>query len=443
MRLLDRTHFVQDDEGTIAPRTNGFRIRAIKVDPSANQAKSERIGARSAASPSAEDVNRVVLAHVSTYPPRECGIASYTKALVESIGHKRFVHWVLAIGDGKRCYQYDQSVRLVIDADNSSEFVKAARFLNESEAAAVSLQHEYGIFGGEWGSHILDLVSRLEKPLITTFHTVLRTPPPAARKILGELACASKYVIVTLRRTARLLVDVYDVPEGKVRIIQHGAPVQTYHEPLMEKTRLGLTGRRIALTSGFLSPAKGIEYALRAVKILLKDLPDLLYIVVGVTHPSLKQEEGEAYRKTLEDLEGELGLSQNVRFVDRFVSEEELGIFLSITDVYIAPYRGRDQVSSGTLTAATAYGKAIVATPTPFARETLTPGRGLLCKFDDGESIARLVGRILSNPSLRRRLEVGARQYGARVGWEQAAEKYAKVFEKALKVQAIHRLSKI
>jgi glycosyltransferase involved in cell wall biosynthesis len=415
----------------------------MKIDPGANQAKSRRIRVRSAESPRAGDLNRVVLAHVSTYPPRECGIASYTKALVESVGHERFVHLVLAIDEGKRYYQYDQSVRLVINANNSSEFVKAARFLNESEAAAVSLQHEYGIFGGEWGSHILDLVSSLEKPLITTFHTVLRKPPQAARKILGELAWASKYVIVTLRRGARLLVNVYDVPQGKVRIIQHGAPVQTYHDPQIEKTRLGLTGRRIALTLGFLSPAKGIEYSLRAVKILLKDFPDLLYIVVGVTHPSLKREEEETYRKMLEDLKGDLGLSRNVRFVDRFVSEEELGGFLSVADVYIAPYRGRDQVSSGTLTAATAYGKAIVATPTPFARETLTPRRGLLCKFDDGESIARQVGRILSNPSLRRRLEVGAKRYGARVGWQQAAEKYAKVFEKALKVQAIHRLSEI
>jgi len=414
----------------------------MKIDPGANQVKSQRIRVRSAASPRSRDLNRVVLAHVSTYPPRECGIASYTKALVESISDERFIHLVLAIDDGKRYCQYDQSVRLVINAKNSCEFVKAARFLNESEAAAVSLQHEYGIFGGEWGSHILDLVSSLEKPLITTFHTVLRKPPQAARKILGELAWASKYVIVTLRRAARLLVNVYDVPEGKVRIIQHGAPVQTYHDSQMEKTRLGLTGRRIALSLGFLSPAKGIEYSLRAVKILLKDFPDLLYIVVGVTHPSLREEE-EAYRKMLEDLKDDLGLSQNVRFVDRFVSEEELGMFLSVADVYMAPYRGRDQVSSGTLTTAAAYGKAIVATPTPFARETLTPGRGLLCRFDDGESIARQVSRVLSNPSLRRRLEMGAKQYGVRVGWQQAARKYAKVFEKALKVQTIRRLSEI
>jgi glycosyltransferase involved in cell wall biosynthesis len=245
----------------------------MRIDSGANQAKSQRIGVRSA-SRRGGDVNRVVLAHVSTYPPRECGIASYTKALVESIGHERFIHLVLAIDDGKPRYRYNQSVRLVINANNSSEFVEAARFLNESERAVVSLQHEYGIFGGEWGSYILDLVSSLEEPLVTTFHTVLRRPPQVARKILTELAWSSKYVVATLRTAAKLLVDVYDVPSGKVRIIQHGAPAQTYHDPATEKTQLGLTGKRIAVTLGFLSPAKGIEYSLRAVKMLLKEFPE-------------------------------------------------------------------------------------------------------------------------------------------------------------------------
>jgi len=196
------------------------------------------------------------------------------------------------------------------------------------------------------------------------------------------------------------------------------------------------------LTFGFVGPAKGIEYSLRAVKTLVKDYPDLMYIVVGETHPSLRREEWKAYRKMLEDLTSDLSLSQNVSFVDRFVSEEELAMFFSIADVYIAPYRGRDQVSSGTLTRATAASKAIVATPTPFARETLTPRRGLLCKFDDAESIARQVSRILRSPSLRRRLELAAKRYGARVAWQQEAKRYARLFEKALEVQTIHKLSR-
>ena len=382
----------------------------------------------------AENLDQVVVAHISTYPPRECGIALYTKALVESIGSQRYVHLVLAVDDAKTGYQYDPSVRFVIKASNSASYTEAARFLNQSSASVVSLQHEYGIFGGEWGRYVLGLSSFLDKPLVTTFHTVLKKPPPLAKSILCELASASEYVVVTLKKAARLLVDTYGLPESKLRVIQHGAPPLSKGDSFIEKEQLGLSGRPIAVTVGFLSPAKGIEYGLRAMKTLLKEYPDLIYIVVGEIHPSLNREQGDAYWKTLENLKSHLGLAQSVRFVKKFVSEDELAMFLNIADVYIAPYRGRDQVSSGTLTRATASGKAIVATPTPFAKETFTPGRGLLCEFDNPQSIARQVRRILSSPSLRRRLEVRAKQYAARVGWQQTAEKYAKLFKKALEV---------
>jgi len=185
---------------------------------------------------------------------------------------------------------------------------------------------------------------------------------------------------------------------------------------------------------GLLSPAKGIEYGLREVKMLMKEYPDLTCIVVGETHPSLKAEEGEAYRRSLEALIARLGLEHNVMFIDKFVSEDELAALPNLADVYIAPYRGRDQVSSGTLTRALASGNAIVATPTPFAKETLIPGRGLLCEFDSARSIAHQTRRILSSPWLRERLESRARQYAFRIGWQQAAEKYAKILTKALKV---------
>lgn len=406
----------------------------MKISLGANQKTGWKVPGGATRGARAENLDRLVVAHISTYPPRECGIALYTKALVESMDSERFVHLVLAVDDTKTGYQYDPSVRFVINASNSANYREAAMFLNQSGASVVSLQHEYGIFGGEWGRYILDLSSFLDKPLVTTFHTVLRNPPLLAKSILCEVASASKYVVVTLKKAARLLVDKYGLPESKLRIIQHGAPLLGKSDPSIEKEQLGLSGRPIAVTVGFLSPAKGIEYGLRAMKMLLKEYPDLIYIVVGEIHPSLKQEQGDAYWKTLENLKSHLGLAQSVRFVNRFVSEDELTMFLNIADVYIAPYRGRDQVSSGTLTRATASGKAIVATPTPFAKETLTPGRGLLCEFDNPLSIARQVPRILSSPSLRRRLEVRAKRYAARVGWQQTAEKYAKLFKKALEV---------
>ena len=406
----------------------------MKISLRADQTTKWKVQGGATGGTGAEDLDRVVVAHISTYPPRECGIALYTKALVDSMGFERFVHFVLAVDNGKPGYQYDSSVRFVINASNSANYKEAAMFLNQSRASVVSLQHEYGIFAGEWGSYILDLSSFLDKPLITTFHTVLRNPPLLAKSTLCELASASKYVVVTLKKAARLLVDTYGLPESKLRIIQHGAPPLGKSDPSIEKQQLGISGSPIAVTVGFLSPAKGIEYGLRAMKTLLREYPDLIYIVVGKIHPSLKPEQGDAYWKTLQDMKGYLGLAQSVKFVNRFVSEDELAMFLNIADVYIAPYRGRDQVSSGTLTRATASGKAIVATPTPFAKETLTPGRGLLCKFDNPWSIARQVHRILNSPSLKRRLEVRAKRYAARVGWQQTGEKYAKLFKKALEV---------
>ncbi len=379
-----------------------------------------------------KNVEYPVVAHISTYPPRECGIAVYTKDLVESLVFSRFTHIVLALDYNKPRYKYSCPVSFIINAVSPSDYTDAAEFLNKSPTSVVSLQHEYGIFGGDWGRYILRLSTSLEKPLITTFHTVLRRPPPLAKEILTELASASKYVIVTLRKAARLITNVYDVPQSKVRVIQHGAPLVGQRDPSAEKIQLGLSGRWIISTVGFVSPAKSIEYGIRALRTLVKEYPNIIYIVVGETHPVLKQYEGEAYRKKLEDLVRDLALTQHVTFVNRFVSEDELAMYLNVADVYIAPHVSRDQVSSGSLTRAIASGKAIVASPTPFAKETLSPKRALFCEFDDAKSIARQVHRILSNPSLKQRLESRAKQYGRRIGWQQAAEKYAKLFNRAL-----------
>jgi glycosyltransferase involved in cell wall biosynthesis len=338
------------------------------------------------------------------------------------------VHNILAVDDDKLHCKYAHPVSLVINSKNPSEYARAARLLNNSKSSVVSLQHEYGIFGGEWGKHVLEFTGALEKPLVTTFHTVLGDIPQLARKILIDLASKSRYVVVTIGKAAELIIEKYNVPADKVRIIPHGAPIVLQCDRRLEKEKLGLTGRTIVSTIGFLSPGKGIDCAINAMKIMVEKDPSILYLVVGETHPSLRQHEDEKYRGALEDLTEDLGLNGNVMFVDRFVSDEELSTFLSITDVYLAPYRGRDQVSSGTLTGAMAHGKAIVSTPTLFAKETLVSGRGLLCEFDDARSISHQVGRILGNKTLRRSLETRARSYGARVEWRQTAKDYAEIF---------------
>jgi glycosyltransferase involved in cell wall biosynthesis len=378
-------------------------------------------------------VGRLNIAHVSTYPPRECGIALFTEDLVQSIGSDKFVHRILAIDEDKLRCRYTHPVSFVINANNPSKYAEAAQLLNQSECSVVSLQHEYGIFGGEWGRHILEFSRCLRKPLVTTFHTVLTDLPQQARKILVELSSRSRYVVVTIGKAAQLITQKYNVPMNKVKVIPHGAPPALQRDPSLDKERLGLSGRKIVSTVGFLSPGKGVDCAIAAIKLLVEKYPSILYLIVGETHPTLRQHEDEKYRRELEDLVNNLGLAGNVMFVDRFVSNEELSTFLNVSDVYVAPYRGRDQVSSGTLTGAMAHGKAIVATPTLFAKDTLSFGRGLFCEYDDARSIARQVDLILSNQSLRRRLEMRAKEYGEEVQWGQTAKGYAAIFTEAAK----------
>jgi glycosyltransferase involved in cell wall biosynthesis len=338
------------------------------------------------------------------------------------------VHDVFAVDDLKLNYKYTSPVSFVINANDPSEYRRAAALANESECSVVSLQHEFGIFGEEWGRHILEFAAPLQKPLVTTFHTVLRDLPQLARKTVIDLSSKSCYVVVTIGKAAQILTETYNVPANKVRVIPHGAPSASPLNTDELKKRLGLSGRTIVSTVGFLSPAKGVDCAIEAMKIVVEKHPTILFLVVGETHPTLRLYEDEAYRRKLESLVADLGLRRNVVFVNRFVSDEELSAIFGISDVYLAPYRGRDQVSSGTLTAAMAHGKAIVSTPTLFAQETLSSGRGLFCEFDDAKSIAMQIDRILGDPLLKRGLEVCAGDHGKKVEWRHTAKDYAEIF---------------
>lgn len=378
-------------------------------------------------------VRRLNVAHVSTYPPRECGIALFTKDLVQSIDNDVFVHDVFAVDDFKLNYKYTRPVSFVINANDPSEYRRAADLVNQSECSVVSLQHEFGIFGEEWGRYILEFTDSLQKPLVTTFHTVLGDLPQLARKIFIDLSSKSSYVVVTIGKAAQIITETYNVPASKVRVIPHGAPSTCSLNADAVKERLGLSGRTIVSTVGFLGPSKGVEYAIEAMKILVEEHPTILLLVVGETHPTLRLHDDETYRRKLESLVTGLGLGRNVVFVNRFLSDEELSIIFGISDVYLAPYRGRGQVSSGTLTAAVAHGKAIVSTPTLFAQETLSSGRGVFCEFDDAKSIATQIDRILGDRLLKRSLEVSAKDHGKEIEWRHTAKDYAEVFFEAAK----------
>ena len=372
--------------------------------------------------------------YVSTYPPRACGIATYTRDLAralmmrDEIGH----YLVVAINEENGNRYTDSRVHFTIDQHYRASYLRAADFLNRSSVDVVNIQHEYGIFGGEWGEYVLDLCRNLERPVITTFHTVLRNPPDKANSIIVELAELSEAVIVTIESAAELLKKRVEINADKVKVVRHGAALPEHGRRAYAKRFLGLQKRTVLATFGLISSGKGIEYAIKSLPSLVKEWPDLLYLVIGETHPEVRKHEGEAYRENLTSLTNQLHLEGNVQFVDRYIPEDELSVYLQAVDIYVAPYLGRDQVSSGTLTLALGHGKAIVATPTLFAKEELSNDRGLFCKFADPHSIAECAERILSDPKLKLKLETNALKYGQEVGWTKVAEQYGELLRSAI-----------
>jgi glycosyltransferase involved in cell wall biosynthesis len=298
----------------------------------------------------------------------------------------------------------------------------------------VSLQHEFGIYGGEWGEYVLDLCRNLEAPLITTFHTVLSSPVEKAVEVTQEIARLSESVVVFVESAAKFLTDLYGVESQKIEVIHHGASVPERMRKGYARRKLHLQNHTILTTTGFVSSGKGIEYAIAALPYLIQDYPDLLYLVIGETHPEVRRREGEAYRTKLVELVQELKVERHVRFVDRYVADEELSLFQQAGDIYVAPYLGREQVSSGTITLAITHGKAVISTPTVFSNEVLSSDRGLFCRFKDPRSIADCVQRILGDHGLRRRLEENAFKYGQELGWSRVADQYGDVFRSAIQL---------
>jgi len=378
---------------------------------------------------------------VSTYPPRECGIASYTRDLSLALlmqGHTRENVIVAINEEGGNLYS-DKNVRSTIDQNIRDSFEAAASFLNDSNVSVTSVQHEYGIFGGEWGEYALDLYANLEKPIVTTFHTVLANPPERALRVLIELAEMSEGVVVTIESAAKLLEDQTGLSPSRIRVIGHGATLPERPRDQYAKRELGLQKHFVLATSGLISEGKGIEYAIGAIPRLVKERPDLLYLVIGETHPEVRKHEGEAYREKLVALAKRLRVENHVRFIDNFLPEDRLSRYLEAVDVYVAPYLGRDQVSSGTLTLALSHGKAIVSTPSTFSKEVLSSNRGLFCKFADARSLADCIDRIMGDPSLKRQLEANAFKYGRQLGWTRVADEYAEAFRFATRSARVMR----
>jgi glycosyltransferase involved in cell wall biosynthesis len=378
--------------------------------------------------------NKIRVAFVSTYPPRECGIATYTKDLVDAISKLYILKppAVLAINDKGGYYNYGREVEFQIARERVESYVEAAEYVNDSDVDIVNLQHEFGLFGGVWGEHIISFLENLKKPVVTTLHTLLLEPEPEAKRVLEGILRHSNYVVVMARVAIQIIEQLYYTTAEKVRYIPHGCPNVPFILSETIKRRLGLEDKTILSTFGLLSRGKGIEYAIQSLPPIVKLDPQALYLIIGETHPEVRKYEGELYRKELINLVESLGLDENVRFVNRFLPQNELIRYLQATDIYILPYPNKEQISSGTLLYALSTGKAIVSTPFLHAKEVISEGCAWKCEFRDPSSITDNVRTLLRYDDLHRRLEEKAYRYSRDMIWPNVAMQYANLFYETL-----------
>ena len=373
------------------------------------------------------------IAVIGNYLPRQCGIATFTTDLCDAIFAEYGSVQLLAVpvNDPGSQYNYPPRVRFELMESDPSSYEDAADFLNFSNVDLVCLQHEYGIFGGPSGSHILRLLRRLKVPVVTTLHTILREPDPSQRNVMDEIAALSDRLIVMSEHSSQLLQEVFGVPEEKIDIIPHGVPDLPFGDPNYYKDASGTEGKAVLLTFGLLSPNKGIERVIEAMPRVVAQHPEAVYVVVGATHPYIRRREGDQYRLQLQALARKLGVERNVIFHNRFVTPEEMAQFVGSADIYITPYRYEAQAVSGTLAYALGAGKAIISTPYWHAAELLADGRGMLVPFEDSKAIASAALELLENEAARHAMRKRAYLYGRNTVWNKAAESYMRAFVRA------------
>jgi glycosyltransferase involved in cell wall biosynthesis len=373
------------------------------------------------------------IAFIGTYPPRRCGIATFgfdlRAAISGGVETDATTMPVVALERPGDDHAYPPEVIWQLDVDDRSAYRRLAAELNDSGVDAVILQHEYGIFGGDSGEYLLDLVERLRIPVISTLHTVRREPTERQHSVLRLLAERSALVVVTSDRARDILAASYGITGDCVEVIPHGVPDVPLVDPDQAKPRLGLEGRSVVLTFGLLSHNKRIEHVLEALAQVAPQVPRLTYVVAGATHPDVRRQEGEAYRESLIKLANDLGLERHVRFVDRYMRLDELVDWLAAADVFVTAYPGADQIVSGTLAYAVAAGKAIVSTPYEHAAELLADGRGVLVPFDDVDALAKELQHLLVDHEARDALGRQAYAFGRTMVWSAVGARYKEVVE--------------
>ena len=373
------------------------------------------------------------MAIIGDYLPRRCGIATFSHDLRGGLVERypSVDVFIAPVNDVAEGYAYESEVRFEFTENDLDSYRRAAEYINISDSDVVCLQHEYGIFGGPAGSYVLALAKGLTIPLVTTLHTILESPGPDQRRVLVELCGLSARLIVMTERGVRMLHEVYGVPLDKIDLIAHGIPDLPFVDPNFLKDQFGFEGRQVLLTFGLIAPSKGIEVALRALPEVVREFPDLVYIILGATHPHLVREQGEAYRLGLQLLARELGLERNVSFHDRFVDLPQLADFLGVADIYLTPYLNVSQITSGTLAYAFGSGKAVVSTPYWHAEELLADGRGVLVPLNDPPAMAAAVKALLRDDTRRHAMRKRAFLLGREMVWAKTAERYMQSFARA------------
>jgi glycosyltransferase involved in cell wall biosynthesis len=373
------------------------------------------------------------VAVIGTHLPRHCGIATYTTDVCAALS-AAYPHsdvYAIAVNDTAEGYDYPAAVRFVLSQDDIGAYRRVADYINLGATDMVCVQHEYGIFGGPSGSHLLVLLRDLQVPIVTTLHTILREPTRQQRLILAELAQLSDRLVVMSERGAEFLRTIYGVAADKIDVIPHGIPDVPFLDPSFHKDQFNAEGKQVLLTFGLLSQNKGIEHVIAALPAIRERHPDVLYIVLGATHPHVLQYEGERYRQSLLQLAADLGVAEHVVFHDQFVELGELIEYIGAADVYITPYLTESQIVSGTLAYAVGAGKAVVSTPYWYAEEMLADGRGVLVPFQDSAAIAGAVGELLANEAVRHAMRKRAYLLGRTMIWPEVAGRYMAAFRRA------------
>jgi glycosyltransferase involved in cell wall biosynthesis len=380
------------------------------------------------------------IAYISTYPPRECGIATFNQNLMAAI-NSNFPQrtsplqggFVVALNDSESIheYEYPAEVKYVIRQNNQEDYIRAANYINTSDADACILEHEFGIYGGESGIYILPLLKRLEKPLIAILHTILREPSYVQKVIIREIAEQASKIVVMSKRAVEFLTTIYEIPAEKIQMIEHGVPDLEAPEENGIKNLAAFKNHRVLLTFGLLSRNKGLETVIKALPKIVEQHPDVMYVILGNTHPGVLKHSGEEYRDHLKSLAAQLGVSQHLSFINKFVTDEELINYLTASEIYVTPYLNEAQITSGTLSYAIGAGSAVVSTPYWHAIELLAHNRGRLFDFKDHEQLGNIINDLMGNPAALNEMKENAYEYGLHLRYPQIGAEFIKVAQES------------